>query len=178
MKFIRRSGIAPMVEALRAHCAAGRAVRMLTTTYTGSTEARALDDLRELGADVRVSYDETSTRLHAKAWLFHRRSGFSTAYIGSSNLTHSAQVSGLEWNIRASSARNPSVVDKVAAVFETYWQGGDFVPYEREPFLARTRAATSPFSATSFIAATTAAACSSVRRSRKSFTGRPPDPVR
>ena len=86
----------------------------------------------ELGADVRVSYDETSTRLHAKAWLFHRRSGFSTAYIGSSNLTHSAQVSGLEWNVRASSARNPSVVDKVAAVFETYWNSGDFVPYDRE----------------------------------------------
>ena len=140
MAFIRRSGISPLLDALRAHCGAGRDVRVLTTTYTGSTEARALDELRDLGADVRVSYDETSTRLHAKAWLFHRRSGFSTAYIGSSNLTHSAQVSGLEWNIRASSARNPSVVDKVAAVFETYWHSGDFIPYEREQFLARTSA--------------------------------------
>lgn len=138
MAFIRRSGISPLLDALRAHCGAGRAVRVLTTTYTGSTEARALDELRALGADVRVSYDETSTRLHAKAWLFHRRSGFSTAYIGSSNLTHSAQVSGLEWNIRASSARNPSVVEKVGAVFETYWHSGDFVPYERAQFLART----------------------------------------
>jgi superfamily II DNA or RNA helicase/HKD family nuclease len=140
MAFIRRSGIAPLLDALRAHCQAGRQVRVLTTTYTASTEARALDELRDLDAEVRVSYDETSTRLHAKAWLFHRRSGFSTAYIGSSNLTHSAQVSGLEWNIRASSARNPSVVDKVAAVFETYWNSGDFVPYEREQFLARTDA--------------------------------------
>ena len=138
MAFIRRSGISPLVDALRAHCGAGREVRILTTTYTGSTEARALDELREIGANVRVSYDVTSTRLHAKAWLFHRRSGFSTAYIGSSNLTHSAQVSGLEWNIRASSARNASVVDKVAAVFETYWHSGDFVPYDREQFLART----------------------------------------
>lgn len=138
MAFIRRSGISPLLDALRGHCGAGREVRVLTTTYTGSTEARALDELRELGADVRVSYDVTSTRLHAKAWLFHRRSGFSTAYIGSSNLTHSAQVSGLEWNVRASSARNGSVVDKVAAVFETYWHSGDFVPYDREQFLART----------------------------------------
>ena len=31
-----------------------------------------LDLLREAGADVRVSYDTDSTRLHAKAWLFHR----------------------------------------------------------------------------------------------------------
>jgi superfamily II DNA or RNA helicase/HKD family nuclease len=137
MAFIRRSGIAPMIEALRAHCAAGRVLRVLTTTYTGSTEARALDGLRELGADVRVSYDLTGTRLHAKAWLFRRHSGFSTAYIGSSNLTHSAQVSGLEWNVRVSGARNQSVVDKVAAVFESYWNSGDFVPYVRDEFLAR-----------------------------------------
>ncbi len=134
MAFIRKSGIAPMLDALRAHCEAGRALRVLTTTYTGSTEAAALEQLAALGAEVRVSYDHSSTRLHAKAWLFHRRSGFSTAYIGSSNLTHSAQVAGLEWNVRASGARNPSVLSKVAAVFESYWNGGDFVPYDAEQF--------------------------------------------
>lgn len=135
MAFVRRSGIAPMLDAIRAHCAAGRKLRVLTTTYTGSTEARALDELNDAGAEVRVSYDRTSTRLHAKAWLFHRQSGFSTAYIGSSNLTYSAQVSGLEWNVRVSSARNSSVVDKVAAVFESYWNSGDFVPYVQAQFL-------------------------------------------
>ena len=138
MAFIRRSGIAPMMSALRAHCATGRVLRVLTTTYTGSTEARALDELREAGADVRVSYDMTSTRLHAKAWLLHRQSGFSTAYIGSSNLTHSAQISGLEWNVRVSGARNRDVIDKVSAVFESYWYNPDFRPYDREEFLLRT----------------------------------------
>ncbi|MES1186962.1 MAG: DUF3427 domain-containing protein [Myxococcales bacterium] len=136
MAFIRRSGIRPLLDALRAHCQAGRALRVLTTTYTGSTEGEALDDLRGLGADVRVSYDQGSTRLHAKAWYFYRHSGFSTAYIGSSNLTHSAQVSGLEWNVRASRARNPSVVDKVAAVFDSYWNSGDFLAYDPEQFRA------------------------------------------
>ncbi|MEO7037598.1 MAG: DUF3427 domain-containing protein [Polyangiaceae bacterium] len=137
MAFIRRSGIRPLMAALRAHCAAGRPLRVLTTTYTGSTEGLALDELRDLGADIRISYDEGTTRLHAKAWYFFRRSGFSTAYIGSSNLTHSAQVSGLEWNVRASGARNPSVVDKVAAVFESYWNSGEFVPYDDEYFRAQ-----------------------------------------
>ncbi len=140
MAFIRSSGIRPLLAALRAHCRAGRALRVLTTTYTGSTEGRALDTLSELGADVRISYDEGSTRLHAKAWYFFRRSGFSTAYIGSSNLTHSAQVSGLEWNVRASAARNASVVDKVAAVFESYWNSGEFVPYDAAYFRERTAA--------------------------------------
>ena len=137
MAFIRRSGIAPLMPALRAHCAAGRGLRVLTTTYTGSTEARALDELHEGGADIRVSYDTTGTRLHAKAWLLHRQSGFSTAYIGSSNLTHSAQISGLEWNVRVSGARNPDVIDKVAAVFESYWHNPDFRPYDREEFRIR-----------------------------------------
>jgi len=137
MAFIRRSGMRPMLDALRSHCEAGRALRVLTTTYTGSTEGLALDELQKLGAQVRVSYDASGTRLHAKAWLFERHSGFSTAYIGSSNLTHSAQVSGLEWNVRVSSARNPSVVEKVTAVFESYWNSPDFVPYDREEFLAR-----------------------------------------
>jgi superfamily II DNA or RNA helicase len=139
MAFIRRSGIRPLLGALASHGSRARPLRILTTTYTGSTEPRALDQLVELGAKVRVSYDTSSTRLHAKAWLFHRDSGFPTAYIGSSNLTHSAQVSGLEWNVRVSGARNPDVIDKVVAVFESYWNGGDFVPYERQEFLDRTR---------------------------------------
>lgn len=143
MAFIRRSGIAPLLGTLRHHCQSGRALRVLTTTYTGSTEGRALDALSALGAEIRVSYDTSTTRLHAKAWLFHRRSGFSTAYIGSSNLTHSAQVSGLEWNVRVSGARNPDVIEKVAAVFESYWNSGDFVPYDAQTFATQAESASS-----------------------------------
>ncbi len=143
MAFIRFTGIAPLLDALRQHLQAGRSLRVLTTTYTGSTEPRALDALQAAGADIRVSYDTSTTRLHAKSWLFHRRSGFSTAYIGSSNLTHSAQVTGLEWNVRVSGARNPDVIDKVAAVFDSYWNSGTFLPYRREEFLEQTAAARS-----------------------------------
>lgn len=143
MAFIRRSGLAPVHGELRRHCESGRPLRVLTTTYTNSTESRALDLLRDLGADVRVSYDTSTTRLHAKSWIFHRKSGYSTAYIGSSNLTHSAQVSGLEWNVRLSGVRNPDGIDKIAAVFDSYWESGDFAPYEREEFERRCAAQSS-----------------------------------
>jgi superfamily II DNA or RNA helicase len=139
MAFIRWSGIAPFLYQLRLFRGMGKRLRLLTTVYTGSTEPRALDALRDMGAEIRVSYDTGMTRLHAKAWLFHRLSGFSTAYIGSSNLTHSAQVSGLEWNLRVSGARNPDVIAKTSAVFESYWNSGDFVPYDAEEFRNRTR---------------------------------------
>ena len=99
-----------LFEVLQRHCREGKKVRVLTTTYTNSTEQRALDELSALGADVRVSYDVTMTRLHAKAWIFHRHEGYSTAYVGSSNLTHSAQVMGLEWNVRLSGVRNPDAL--------------------------------------------------------------------
>ena len=134
MAFIRTSGIRPMIESLREHCERGGQLRVLTTTYTGSTEQAALQRLVDLGAQVRVSYDLSTTRLHAKAWLFNRPSGFSTAYIGSSNLTHSAQVAGLEWNVRISGARNPDVIEKVRAVFDSYWESSDFVPFDAEEF--------------------------------------------
>jgi superfamily II DNA or RNA helicase/HKD family nuclease len=134
MAFIRRTGLRPMMDALRKHCEAGRPLRILTTTFTGTTELAALDDLAQLGAEVRVSYDTTVSRLHAKAWLFHRGSGFSTAYIGSSNLTYSAQQAGLEWNVRVSGARNPDVTDKVAAVFESYWNSIEFRPFDHNEF--------------------------------------------
>jgi superfamily II DNA or RNA helicase/HKD family nuclease len=139
MAFIRMSGVRPLLDALRRHCEAGRSLRVLTTTYTGSTEREALEALTSVGAKVRVSYETGSTRLHAKAWLFHRASGFSTAYIGSSNLTFSAQVTGLEWNVRVSGARNPDVIEKIAAVFESYYAGTDFVPYVAEEFSLATR---------------------------------------
>ncbi len=141
MAFIRRSGINPLMASLRRHCERGKPLRILTTVYTGSTEQAALQQLADLGAQVRISYDISTTRLHAKAWIFRRRSGFSTAYVGSSNLTHSAQVTGLEWNVRASAARNPDILDTFEAVFESYWQSADFVPFDAAEFDAESRRA-------------------------------------
>ena len=137
MAFVRWSGIRPLLDALRRHSRDGKSLRIVTTTYTNSTELHALEELAGLGSDIKVSYDTASTRLHAKAWLFHRKSGYSTAYIGSSNLTHSAMVTGLEWNIRVSGVRNPDVVAKMTAVFDSYWASGDFVPFDRDEFLLR-----------------------------------------
>src|SRR6185369_10847666 len=42
------------------------------------------------------------------------------------------------WNVRVSGARNPDVVEKMGAVFESYWNSGDFKTYDAAEFLART----------------------------------------
>ena len=124
--FVRWNGLRLLLSQLRAHCNRGRELRVITTTYTGSTERRALDTLVEMGAKVKVSYETRSTRLHAKAWLFHRETGFSTAYIGSSNLTNWALVDGVEWNVRLSQVTIPHILEKFQATFDTYWEEPDF----------------------------------------------------
>ncbi len=130
--FVRYSGLRLFQRELAERIAAGVPVRVITTVYTGSTERRALDALHDLGAEVKVSFDVARTRLHAKAWLFHRESGHHTAYIGSSNLTHTAQVDGLEWNVRVSAARNPEVIGQFQATFEQYWEEPEFEAYDPE----------------------------------------------
>jgi superfamily II DNA or RNA helicase/HKD family nuclease len=140
--FVRWSGIRVLLPELRSARSRGVRIRVLTTTYTGSTEARALDELNDLGAEIKVSYDLGSTRLHAKAWLFERSSGYSTAYVGSSNLTHTALHDGLEWNVRLSEVAAPDLLDRFRAAFETYWADPNFEPYVQQVFedaLARAR---------------------------------------
>lgn len=127
--FIKWSGLRLFLDAMQDFLAAGKPLRVITTVYMGATDRRALDRLVELGAEVRISYDTRRTRLHAKAWLFHRATGFSTAYIGSSNLSAAAQLDGLEWNVRVSSIDAARIVRKFAATFDTYWEDTEFVPY-------------------------------------------------
>src|SRR5688572_13443436 len=109
-------------------------LRLLTTTYMGATEIEALDALVGLGAQVKVSYDARRTRLHAKAWLFHRDTGFSTGVIGSSNLSYAALLDGCEWNVRLSMVDNRAILEKFVTTFDQYWSDPGFEPYERERF--------------------------------------------
>ncbi len=145
--FIKLSGLDKFRPLIERHRARGRPLRVLTTTYMHATEVRAIELLHRLGAEVRISYDDGTTRLHAKAWLFDRASEYSTAYIGSSNLSHSAQTEGLEWNVRVAQADQPELLEEVRDVFETYWQDTDrFEPFDGSDGALRrlTRALTEP----------------------------------
>ena len=106
-------------------------LRVITTTYVGATERLALDRLvRDFGAEVQIQYDALRTRLHAKAWLFRRRTEFDTAYVGSSNLSRSALLDGVEWNVRLSRVATPALLEKFRATFDTYWNDATFERYD------------------------------------------------
>ncbi|MFI2432440.1 DUF3427 domain-containing protein [Streptomyces sp. NPDC018693] len=129
--FVKWYGIRVLEDSLRAAKKRGVPIRVITTTYIGATDRLALDRLvREFGAEVRVNYEIRSTRLHAKAWLFRRDTGFDTAYVGSSNLSKTALLDGLEWNVRLSSVATPRVLDKFEATFDAYWDDPTFEAYD------------------------------------------------
>jgi superfamily II DNA or RNA helicase/HKD family nuclease len=129
--FIKWHGLRVIEEQLLDLRDRGVPFRVITTTYLGATERRALDELvNRFGAQVRITYEEKSTRLHAKAWLFRRHSGFDTAFVGSSNLSRSALVDGLEWNVRLSGVASPQLLRKFEGTFDTYWSDPAFAAYD------------------------------------------------
>ena len=136
--FVVWTGLRVVLDELREARSRGVPICVITSTYTGITDARALDELVAMGAQVRVSYEVGATRLHAKAWLFERNTGFSTAYIGSSNLTHTALHDGIEWNVRLTQHSSGRLLNRFRAAFETYWADAQFEPYVREKFVAAT----------------------------------------
>lgn len=129
--FVKWHGIRVLEPSLKAARDRGIRIRVITTTYIGATERHALDRLvNEFGAEVKVNYELRSTRLHAKAWLFHRKTGYDTAYVGSSNLSKAALLDGLEWNVRLSSVATPDVLRKFEATFDSYWSEPAFETYK------------------------------------------------
>jgi len=127
--FIKWSGLRLLKDEIKKCIDQGVKVRVITTVYMGASDKKAIDELQEMGAKVKVSYDTRRTRLHAKAWLFHRNTGYSTAYVGSSNLSASAQTDGLEWNVRISNIESPHLIQKFEASFESYWNSEEFKIY-------------------------------------------------
>ncbi len=129
--FVKWHGIRLLETELRRMRERGGPFRVITTTYMGATERAALDRLvREFGASVKVQYDAQRTRLHAKAWMFRRDTGFDTAYVGSSNLSRAALLEGVEWNVRLSHVGTASLLEKFRATFDTYWNDPSFEDYD------------------------------------------------
>ena len=137
VSFITVSGVRKLHDVLQqvtakgANGQAATQLRILTTTYTGATEARALDELARLpGCEVRVSLDGRRTRLHAKAWMFHRKTGFGSAYVGSANLSGAALTGGLEWTVKLTQRAQEALFARACAHFETLWADSEFQHYD------------------------------------------------
>ena len=128
VSFIKWSAIRPLLPELIAFTKrAGTRLRVIATTYTRATDYKAIITLAKLpNTEVKINYETNHARMHAKSYLFKRNTGFSTAYIGSSNLSNPALTGGLEWNVKVTEKESFDIVKKFSVSFESYWNDASF----------------------------------------------------
>jgi superfamily II DNA or RNA helicase len=130
VSFIKWTGIRVFAEELKEFTRSGRKMRVITTSYMGATDQSAVDFLAALpNTEVKLSYNNTQERLHAKAYIFLRNTCFDTGYIGTSNISRSALTNGLEWNLKVTTQEIPNIINKFKSTFETYWASPEFENY-------------------------------------------------
>lgn len=123
VSFIKRTGINLIFEQLKNYTECGKKLRIITTTYMGATDFHAIKKLASLpNTEIKISYNSSIDRLHAKSYLFLRNTGFHTAYIGSSNLSEAALTEGLEWNVKITQTELPQIIKEVRHTFDAYWE--------------------------------------------------------
>lgn len=133
VSFIKFEGIRLFEQVFKKMRDEDRTLRIICTVYMGATDLKAIDFLSNFSnVQLKISYNEQQDRLHAKSYLFYRKTGFHTGYIGSSNLSRTALTNGLEWNLKITQQEIPHIIDRCMKTFEAYWNDPEFVLYVKD----------------------------------------------
>ncbi len=122
VSFIKKRGLSLILPQLKTFTNRGGKLKVITTTYMQATDYDAVIQLAALkNTEIKITYDTTYERLHAKAYIFLRETGFNTAYIGSSNISEQALDMGAEWNVKVTQMEQPRMMKTILGAFDASW---------------------------------------------------------
>lgn len=107
--FLMESGVKLILPQLTRLAQRNVPIKILTGTYLSVTEPSAIYLLKVIlgnKVDIRF-YNERNVSFHPKGYIIEQ-DGDSIAYIGSSNVSQSALISGIEWNYRLQKSSAPN----------------------------------------------------------------------
>lgn len=126
VSFIMQSGLNLLENALLEALAKGCKIRILTTGYLDVTEPDALRRLLKLVPALQLKmYDARGRSFHPKTWLFKLANGRELALVGSSNLSRSALLTGVEWNYKVLDSDHGWPMQQAWQVFSDYFESED-----------------------------------------------------
>jgi HKD family nuclease len=126
------SGLDRIEPHLRDLLRRGGRLRLLTGDYLGITEPDALMRLLDFEGERQIRVFETAhppgpahpgppapLSFHPKAYVLERRDGTGVAFVGSSNLSQSALLTGIEWNYRAVAKADAAAFEEIRTAFDS-----------------------------------------------------------
>lgn len=103
-------------------------IRFITTTFDDMALfvnlyalVKIIKKYPNIKVKVENNLEKRSERIHIKAAIFKRNSGFSSAIIGSSNLTQNGLANGREWNIKINEFDNEQLYQNILQQFYKLW---------------------------------------------------------
>lgn len=118
VSFIRDSGIKLLIDELKEAKEKGKKIKILTSDYMRVTEPNALYRLLEVGG-VKIFNNPSNKSFHSKTYIFKRENQFEI-YIGSSNISYSALITGVEWNYNFIKEKDAEVAEILEEFGELY----------------------------------------------------------
>lgn len=121
--FVLTSGVNLLREHLADVLDRGGRIRVLTGDYFSVTEPSALRSMLDLDGSLEVrAYETVDTSFHPKAYIVSAGGSGGVAFVGSSNLTRTALLDGIEWNYRVIHSTDRDGFTELAEGFKALWR--------------------------------------------------------
>ena len=126
--FVMPTGVQRLYSHLEDHLGRGGVIRLVTGDYLDVSDPDALQrllDLQTVYSPERVAlrvFVAGRCSFHPKSYILSDARGGGAAYVGSSNLSDSALLAGIEWNYRVIAARDRRGFDRVRQAFEALFR--------------------------------------------------------